>query len=589
MSPRLLVAPALLLLVACPKAASRRVTGVSQINDAALWPVVEELASEAESLLKQQETLVWKSWIDGTPVNIGNTYEGKEELFSATSIRIINRLRHAQISAYQCSVPPHGAPPECPADPWGALEIRALTHLKVHFAGEHLSLALGDESDAVANLEASLTFASGGKEYHYRDLDRLLAAEKDAEKRQALYLGATRAVERLSALVRRRDERAESLVKQLGYPTYESFGEAIRYGNLEQLADLAERILNGTQSAYAKAMEYMAQRELHSPFEKLRRADLPRLLKPPNLQFFFPKDALLSRAQSTLSGLGIDLPAMKNVTVDLQELAYKNPRPLTVSVAIPEDIRLSMKPQGGARDQAALLHELGLAMQLAFMRDPDQLYPAGRQGRRPALRFELTRLGSGSVSQAYALLFEQLVEDPAWLQEFAQLSGDKLQAHLLTSRAHRLHQLRRRAGKLLYDIAVHRGQEQDAQSIYHRIMARAYGLSMGPEDDARYVVDRDELYQPADDLRAWLIAQQLQHSLKKRFGGSWWKNRLAGDFLRELWSKGTAPYPEELPKAIGQSASLDEILGTFALLFEDVPDDPRKAEASVSTAGGSSP
>jgi len=568
MSPRFLfVSAALPLLAACPKAPPRPMAAPPPPNARALWPEVEKLAAGAEALLAGQEEAIWKNWTEGTPANIGKTYEGKDKLFSLESIQTIERLRQSLIAAYGCSFASPGEAPQCAKDPAGALEVRALTYLHVFFVGEYLARMLADQTDAIANLEASLSFTASGVEHHYRDLDWLLATENDPEKRRALYLGATRAIERLSRLVRRRDERTGALVKELGYPSYQALGESIRYGNMDQLAQLAEQILDLTQVAYAKAMDQLAQRELRVPFDKLRRSDMPRLFRPQNLQFFFPRDALVTRATSTLSGLGFDLGAMKNVTLDVRDLAYKNPRPLTVLAAIPGDVRVSLKPSGGARDQAALLHELGFALRFASVKNPDPVKAREKIGYTPSLRFELTRLGSPVVGQASALLFEQLVEDPEWLQQYAGLSGEKLSSQVLAANAHRLFQLRRRAAKLLYDIAVHRGEEQDARATYKRIMSRAYGVPIAAEDEARSVVDLDELYQPADDIRAWLLARQFQEVLTRRFGAAWWKNALAGDVLREVWAKGSAPYPQEVARSMGEVIAPDELLRKFAAGF----------------------
>src|SRR6266851_3671595 len=286
MSPRFLfVLAALPLLAACPRAAPRQLASPPGQDAQALWPAVEKLASDAEALLAGQEEAIWKNWTDGAPANIGKTYEGKDKLFSLESIQTIDRLRKSLIAAYGCTAAP-GEPPLCGKNAAGALEVRALTYLHVYFVGEYLARMLADQTDAIANLQASLSFTSGGVEHHYRDLDWLLATENDPEKRRALYLG-----------------------------------ESIRYGNMDQLAQLAEQVLDLTQTAYAKAMEKMAQRELRMPFDKLRRADMPRLFRPQNLQFFFPKDSLVSRATSTLSGLGIDLGSMKSTAPDVREVA----------------------------------------------------------------------------------------------------------------------------------------------------------------------------------------------------------------------------------------------------------------------------
>jgi len=556
MTPTFRLAAAAVLAVSCAKhAAPQSALPGPGADERVLWPVVLKLASDAEALLKQQEELIWKNWTEGTPANIARTYEGKEKLFSLDSITAIDRLRQRLLVVYQCSpMSDPGARPQCQADPAGALEIRALNHLHMHFVGEYLSRLLSEHTEAIANLEASMTFTAAGREHHYRDLDRLLAGEKDPEKRQALYLGATRAVERLSQSVRRKEDRAEVLLKEVGFPSSEAFGAALRNGNLDRLGQLADQVLTETQDAYAQAMDKLAQREMHTSFEKLHRSDIPRLFRPQNLQTFFPKEALLARAQATFAAMGIDLTKMKNVTIDARELAYKNPRPLTVAVAVPADVRVSIKPGEGARDQAELLHELGHALHYGFAQSP---FPLDGQDApkksRPPLDFELNKLGSTALTEVYAALFENLAEDAGWLQQQAKLSGDKLSWYLLASKAHRVYQIRRRAGKLLYALQVHRDDDADARVLYRRVMSRAYGLVMTPEDEARYLVDRDEFYESADPLRAWVIARQLQDQLKKRYGAAWWKSPETGNLLRQLWAKGNAIYAEEIPDLLGDS------------------------------------
>ena len=195
---------------------------------------VKDLSAQAQALLETQNRLVWDLWTEGKPVNIAATYPGKEGLFSVENIRKIDRLR------------------QLTQDP---REVRALTALKSHFAGEYLARELAEYNDAIANLEASLTFPVEGREVRYRDLERLLANEKSAVKRKALYAAAVPAIERLSQSLRRREERTEALVKELGYASYEAFGAELRQADLSRLSVLAEEILKATQEPYRTVME----------------------------------------------------------------------------------------------------------------------------------------------------------------------------------------------------------------------------------------------------------------------------------------------------------------------------------------------
>jgi hypothetical protein len=486
---------------------------------------VTRLASEAQALLKSQEELVWRYWAEGARADVASTYIGRSGLFSLDNIREIDRLR-------QLTTDPR--------------ELRALTALQSHFAGEYLSQQLAEVNDAIANLEASLSFPVDGREVHWRDLERLLANEKSAVKRKALYTGATPALERLNQLLRRREERTEELVRELGYPSYEAFGGELRQADLGQLGLLAEEVLQATEAPYKEVMERLSQRELGLPFASLTRADLPRLFRPRDADAFFVKDDMLRRAHGTLSGLGLDLGEMKNVRIDARDdVKRKNPRPLTLGIRVPGDVRLSVRPVEGALEQARLLHEFGHALHYAFTKES---------------RFELAKLGNPTVTEAYAALFEDLMEDPEWLEEHAGLSGKHRAEFLAAASAHKLFLIRRAAGRLLYQLALHRQEGADARELYRAFLERTDGMPATDDDVARYLVDQEDFFQSADNFRAWFLAGQLQGQLKVRFGPDWWHSPEAGAYLKALWAHGNALSAREVAQSLGESGISPDVL-----------------------------
>ncbi|HYO51198.1 chromosome segregation protein SMC [Archangium sp.] len=487
---------------------------------------VARLASEAAALLKSQELLVWRYWAEGARADVASTYEGKEALFSLDNIRKIDRLRQRTTDAR---------------------ELRALTALQSHFAGEYMSQQLAEMNDAIANLEASLTFQVDGREVRWRELERLLANERGAPRRKALYTAATPALERLNPLIHRREQRTEELVRELGYASYEAFGGELRQADLGRLALLAEEVLQATEAPYKEVMERLAQRELGMPFANLTRADLPRLFRPREVDGFFPKGELLLRAHGTLSGMGIDLGEMKNVRIDAREdVKHKNPRPLTLAIEVPGDVRLSVRPIEGALEQARLLHEIGHALHHAHTREP---------------RFELGKLGNPTVTEAYAALFEDLTEDPVWLEEHAGLTGKDRATYLAATSAHKLFLIRRAAGRLLYQLALHRQEEGvDARELYKVMLERVDEMPATDDDIARYLVDQEDFFQSADSFRAWFLAGQLQGQLKARFGPSWWHEPDAGRFLKELWAHGNALSAREVAEAMGEKGIAPDVL-----------------------------
>ncbi|ADO73998.1 hypothetical protein [Stigmatella aurantiaca] len=512
-----------LCLTACPKAPPASPSQPpTEAQHLALH--VKDLSAQAQALLETQDRLVWEHWTEGKPVDIATTYRGKEGLFTVENIRKIDRLRQLTQDAR---------------------ELRALTALQSHFAGEYLSQALAENNEAIANLEASLTFPVGGREVRYRDLERLLANEKSAVKRRALAEGALPALERLSQSLRRREERTVELVKALGYSSYEAFGGELRQADLAQLSILAEEILQATQEPYKTVMERLSQRELALPFSSLTRADIPRLFRAREVEDAFPKEEQLLRVHTSLQGLGIDLSAMPNIYIDARELARKNSRSLTLPIEVPADVRLSLKPGSGVLQQARLMHEVGHALHYGFTREP---------------RFELAKLGNPTVGEAYAALFEDLLEDPVWLEEHAGVRGEARAQYLAASSAHKLFLIRRAAGRLLYQLELHRRTDIEPRELYRAIMERTDAIPMRPEDEARYLVDQEDFFQSADSFRAWFLAGQLQGQLKGRFGPAWWRSTEAGEFLKSLWAHGNALSAREVSQGIGEKGLSPDVL-----------------------------
>ncbi len=487
---------------------------------------VNALSREAALLLEEQHRLVWDYWTEGKAVDIAATYSGKQALFSLENLRRIDQLRHLT------------------KDP---RELRALTALHGHFAGEFLARELAEHNDASANLEASLKLNVDGREVRYHDLERLLANEKSALKRKALYAAATPALTRLNQTLLRREARTNELVKQMGFESYEAFGSELRQADLERLAQLAEEVLQATQEPYRLVMERLSQRELGLPFAQITRADIPRLFRSREVEDAFARGESLAKAQATVAGMGIDLNALPNVKVDARDLPQKNPRPLALAVKVPSDVRLSFKPGTGVLHQGRVLHEVGHLLHTAFTQEP---------------RFELARLGNPTVGEAYSALFEDLLEDPVWLEENAGVLGDadKRAQYLATSSAHKLYLIRHAAGRLLYQLELHRRTDVDPRELYRALMARTGAMPMTEDDVARYLVDQEDFYQSADSFRAWFLAGQLQGQLKARFGPAWWHAPEAGTFLKELWARGTAPSARELTQAIGENGLAPDVL-----------------------------
>jgi hypothetical protein len=528
------LAATMLLWLGCAKTPRAQlpapVPSPDEIGDA-----VETLSERAEALVRKQDLLLWQLWTEGKVPDIARTYEGTDTLFTLANIRTLTAARAYARRGVSMSV---GAPPSP-----GLLDVRALEALQTYFVGEYLSLHLAEQNDAVANLETSMQFGESGAEHACRDLTRLLTKEPSAPARRALYRAATPCAARLTAALARREERQRALLQDAGYPTVDAYVEQLRALSVDGLAQIADSVLESTQTLYLRLLAELARKELGLRKEQLRVADLPRLFKPPSADSLFPKDTQVRRARALAAGLGTPLESLSNITVDGRDAAKKNPRPLSIPIRVPEDVRLSIRPVAGLAEQAHVFEAVGHALH------------AGHTGTR---RFELARLGSPILARATGQLFSELVTDPQWLQETAAASRDVAASLARAGAAQALFEARRAAGHFLYSVLLHRLptlEEKEAKPLYRSVMARTYGFELDEDEAARYLVDVEEFHGAADTLRAALLSAQLSRQLM-RTSHPFWKNDASKQLLVALWNTGTSFTADEIAHVV-QAPGLD--------------------------------
>ncbi len=416
-----------------------------------------------------------------------------------------------------------------------ALEQRALTHLHAYLVTEWLAQKTAELSEQAAKLEQTSNFGQSGSEHPYRNLESLLTSERSALLRKTLYEGATPVVAKLAEVLARRRERTDALLSELGISSASLLLE-LRETELDSLVALANDVLTRTQSAFTTTVGRLSWTELQLPVERVSRADVPRLFRLPAEETAFPKTEVYRRATRTLQGLGMDVSTMRNVTVDLKETPGKNPRGLVLGVVIPSDIRVSLLPVGGGRDQRETLHQMGHVLSDGLVQER---------------RWALAKLGNRTAGEAWSFLLEDLTMDPVWLEHVAGLTGDAQAAWRTSASAQRLFLLRRAAGKVLFNARA-RAPGVNVGALYREVMARTYGFPMTAADEARAELDREEFLASADYLQSFVLAAQLEQQLRGRFGPAWWEVRAAGDWMRRLLGPGNSVSASGLARSLGE-------------------------------------
>ena len=199
-----------------------------------------------------------------------------------------------------------------------------------------------------------------------------------------------------------------------------------------------------------------------------------RLLRGSDWDDAFPADRMVPALRGTLASLGIDLDAQDNVHLDVEERPTKSPRAFCAAIEIPDKVMLVIQPQGGPDDWRALFHEAGHTEHFAFTsRD---------------LRMEEKRLGDNAVTEGWAMLFDHLVDDRAWLTRM--LDFPRPEAFAAEGAVQLLFFLRRYCAKLLYELEFHAAPDvTQLRPRYVELLGDALKVEPSPTD---YLADIDD-------------------------------------------------------------------------------------------------
>jgi hypothetical protein len=390
------------------------------------------------------------------------------------------------------------------------------------------------DAEEIAGLEASLTTTVDGEEIGFRLLRPSIANEPERSRREKLDAARVALTEEhLNERYIRIAEARRAATIELGSPTYLDL--YCRFGfPLDELGAQCERFLADTEGLYVSALDALFRRRVGIPLDEAKRWDVPRLFRANEWDTGFPGEAMLPALEGMLAGLGIDLRGQQNVHLDIESRPTKSPRAFCAPIEVPGRVMLVIQPIGGPDDWHALFHEAGHTEHYAHTSSD--------------LPVEARRLGDNAVTEGWAMLFELLVNEPAWLER--RLDFARPEAFAAEASAGQLYFVRRYAAKFLYELELH--ADSELESMRARYVERMHDALKIELSEVDFLADVDNGFYSSSYLRAWAFESLLRSFLREEFGTTWFARREAGSLLRELWAEGQKPTADEL---------IDEVAG----------------------------
>jgi len=477
---------------------------------------LEEVRQRAEAF-DSEITLSWYETDNyGQPSRMGEIYQRYEDLFADEKlIRFVGSEMERQTDERQS---------------------RRMKYLQGFLIDEFIGLRVGDLDDRVLDLQAQETLSLSGQEVAFRDAYGELFNSSDRQWRRQVHEERSSFIrEGINPHLTERLKIQREACRQFGFRDYGNFQDRIHEADFETLAGLCEELLYETELIYRRLLEETAGRTLGLDLHQIQVYDRPRLFRGQNFDIHFPADRMVPLLESTLEEMGIRLAEQDNIDLDVEDRPEKEPRPACYIISVPEDIRVLVKPMGGAEDYESLFHEMGHAQHYAHTAVPE---------------FEFRVLGEDGVTESYAFLFENLFMDDVYLIERVGLTEETALAYLRQALLADLSSLRYYCALFLFERQLHAGTEKPWQ-VYRDLWERARLTRMSlPQAEADYLMANEDFYS-VGYLEAWLLEAQLRETLRDRYGPQWFSDLRTGELLKELWALGSARTVSELSRELG--------------------------------------
>jgi hypothetical protein len=399
-----------------------------------------------------------------------------------------------------------------------------------------------EEDERIAELEATLTATVDGEEVPFRNLRSAIMNEPDRGRRERLEQARNELTEEhLNPLYLSASDVVHRETARLGATTYADLYRGFGF-RLDELAGQCRAFLDSTEGLWEDAGDRFFRSRIGLGIGEAERWDVARVWRGADWDAAFPVARMVPALEASLSDLGVDLRAQRNVELDLEDRPKKSPRAFCAPIEIPGRVVLVIKPAGGPEDWGALFHEAGHMEHYAHT--------------SPSLTVAQKRLGDNAVTEGWAMLLEHLTIDAVWLER--RLDFPRPREYAGEGAVQLLWMLRRYCAKLLYELELQStANVADLRPRYVELLSDA--LKVTPSD-TDYLGDVDQGFYCSEYLRAWAFEAQLRNHLRDRFGNAWFTRREAGSLVRELWNEGQKPTADEILQDVsGQGIELDAV------------------------------
>lgn len=382
-----------------------------------------------------------------------------------------------------------------------------------------------------------------GDELDLGGVRHLLRAEPNRERRRAAWQAFAPLSRQLDGRTRELFRLRNGLAQEEGFETYGHMQMEAQGLTLPQVKAILEELSVASEPAYREVLDEGARRQ---KLGSVQPWDVKFLLDgvgglPAG---YFPRSGILGRLNEWAGHHGLDLNDL-GISVHMLDIPYNG---LCMGIT-PKDIRILGNWSDGHNYYKTAFHELGHALHNAFG-DPGSY---------------ILRREPSVFSEAMAELIGYTVQDPAWLAHMG-LTPSEVASAGSQAMGPWFAYLRQRTAHALFEYEAYANPDADLDVLNAGIEARVLGCHF--DESPRWAAEPNAWYTRypvywQNYVLADVIASQIHHDLRRRFG-SVWRSSAALEHIRQYyWAPGGAlDWQEKLLRGTGQP------LGTKALVAD---------------------
>ncbi|MBU1661449.1 MAG: M2 family metallopeptidase, partial [Chloroflexi bacterium] len=230
---------------------------------------------------------------------------------------------------------------------------------------------------------------------------KYLRLENNPEKRHDILTRVARGHPEVDQVLERHNAKKRELATEWNYTPIDDFLVSEEL-NLEQLRKLLMEIASAMrhpfESCFAENREAVLGKNQGEPWEDFITLYMNRWSE--YVDRFIPTIDAVNTTHKIAKSMGFDVD---KITIDLDDRPRKVPGASAWDIRIPDDVRICVKPVGGAENLVSIHHEMGHALHFVSI-DPD-------------LPYYIRSGNSSGITETFSFWMESLVSEPIYLKE----------------------------------------------------------------------------------------------------------------------------------------------------------------------------